>query len=490
MPLRASRNAGGATTSHDDLVNAFADRVRRAPDATLAVALTGRVTVGDLDLAARQIAVAANLNALPAGSIIGLVAANGPAFLAGFLALRRTQSVVILLDRAAPKPDQARVLEALGAQGVLFCPGDAMACGIGARLERTAPAPRVIDAGDRAVIKLTSGSTGAPRGVAVSTAALLADETALASAMEFRADDRLLVTIPMSHSYGFTTLALSALVRGLSLVMPADDSPFAPLAAADRFGATVFPTAPAYLHALLQLAQPPAWPETLRLFISAGASLPPETAARFRESSGRSVHVLYGSSECGGICYDRAGDAGERGTVGTPVSGVSITLADAEGGSGSGVLTVRSAAVGETYLPQPDARLARGRFETADLARWSGDEIVLLGRIDRAINIRGFKVDPSEVESVIAALPAVREVVVTSAPASHGHGFALEAIVACAHDALDTAQVFAWCRARLADYKVPRNVILVDAVPRTPHGKIDQFAIGTLARRDSDVGDR
>ena len=96
---------------------------------------------------------------------------------------------------------------------------------------------------------------------------------------------------------------------------------FTPAAAC---GATVFPTVPAYLQALLRMSQPPPWPASLRLCLTAGAPLPPATAAQFREFSGRPVHVFYGASECGGICYDRSGDAGERGTVGTPVEGVSI----------------------------------------------------------------------------------------------------------------------------------------------------------------------
>ena len=104
------------------------------------------------------------------------------------------------------------------------------------------------------MVKLTSGSTGVPRGVAMRTEHVLADEAALARTMDLRADDRLLAAIPLSHSYGFTTLALSALVRGLTLVLPADRGPFSPLAAARDLGATVFPTVPAYIQALLKLA--------------------------------------------------------------------------------------------------------------------------------------------------------------------------------------------------------------------------------------------
>src|SRR5262249_14836610 len=132
--------------------------------------------------------------------------------------------------------------------------------------------------------------------------------------------------IPLSHSYGLSSLVLPALLRGTPLVLPEEDGLLAPFAAAAAAGATVFPTVPAYVEALLKLSHPPAWPPSLRLVIAAGAPLQPATARRFRETFGLPVHVFYGASECGGICYDREGSAGERGTVGTPVQGVEVEL--------------------------------------------------------------------------------------------------------------------------------------------------------------------
>ena len=440
-----------------------------------------RVSVGAVDDWSRAVADIVERARLAPGSVVALMAPAGPAFLAGVLGLRRAQCTVLLLDRAAPSADSGRVLAALGACAVLHADDDAAASQVAAYLEVIAGATAQPGPIDRAVIKLTSGSTGAPRGVAVSTDALLADEDALARTMGLRADDRLLATVPLSHSYGFTTLVLSALVRGLPLIMRADAGPFAPLTAAERCGATIFPTVPAYLQAVLRVAQPPPWPAGIRRFITAGAPLPPATAARFREASGRQVHVFYGSSECGGICYDRAGDAGERGTVGSPVDGVRISLAPVDDEPGHGLLTVHSDAVGDTYLPDPDPRLGSGRFETADLAAWRGEEIALVRRVDRVVNVRGFKVDPTEVERVIATLPGVEEVAVTGTSPDDGIGTVLRAVVACRPGSIDAAQVAAWCRPRLADHKVPRSIVLVEALPRTARGKVDRAALSGLA---------
>src|SRR6185295_19399004 len=114
--------------------------------------------------------------------------------------------------------------------------------------------------------------------------------------------DRIASAVPMSHSYGFTTVALSAIVRGLTVILPSSDGPFASLEAAETLGATIFPTVPSYIGALLKMSEPPAWPAQIRLAISAGALLAPQIAARFRATYGVPIHVFYGSSECGGIC--------------------------------------------------------------------------------------------------------------------------------------------------------------------------------------------
>ena len=417
------------------------------------------------------------------GSLIGLSVPNGPGFIAGFLGLRRAGQAPVMLDSSAPDEDRRRTMTALGAAAVLSCTTGWPTSAGDFRLSRVDSAVRAPAPPDVAVVKLTSGSTGAPRGVALREEELLADEDALARTMGFRDTDRLLSVVPLSHSYGFTTLTLSAVVRGLTLVLPAAPGPFAPLDAARVLGATIFPTVPAYLQALLKVSQPPSWPTHLRRVISAGAMLPSQTAARFREVFGQPVHAFYGSSECGGICYDREGGGAERGVVGTPVEGVRISLAPIRSGDPTaGLVTVESAAVGSTYLPDRDRRLADGRFETMDVATWQGGELALQGRVDRVINLRGRKVDPSEVERVIAELDGVAEAVVIAVASADGGAEVVQAVVASTADHLDYRRVAAWCRTRLAEHKVPRRIVFVDAIPRTSRGKVDLAALLELAR--------
>ena len=130
------------------------------------------------------------------------------------------------------------------------------------------------------MVKLTSGSTGAPRGIATSAEALLADDAALTAHDGLSGRPTACsTTIPLSHSYGLASLALPALARGTLLVMPEAAGVYDPFVTAARLGATFFPTVPAYLDALARMGEPPPRPASLRLVITAGAPLAAATAA-------------------------------------------------------------------------------------------------------------------------------------------------------------------------------------------------------------------
>lgn len=453
----------------DPILHAFDRLTRRDPAAPLVVSPERRATVGDVDALARAAGRLLVEAGLPPGAVVGLAAANGPGFLASLLAIRRAGLAALLLDAQTPDAEALRILRALGAAALLRCrtgwprgPED---------WEWTGVEGGLLHLPDAAVVKLTSGSTGLPRGIATTASALLADDAALTASMGLRPDDRLLTTIPLSHSYGLSSLTVPALARGTLLVLPEERSPYDPFLTVERTGATFFPTVPAHLDALVRMAEPPPLPASLRLVITAGAPLSPTTSRRFREIFGLPVHVFYGASECGGICYDREGGAAERETVGAPVEGVRVGL------DGEGIVTVESAAVASGYVPEGDPRLGDGRFQASDLGVWKDGELALGGRVDDLVNIKGKKVNPREIESVIGRLPGVDEVAVLGVAIPGRPGEILRAVIACPPGSLTAEDVVAWCRAHLSAHKVPRSVLLVPALPRTPRGKLDRLAL-------------
>lgn len=465
-------------TVRDPILNAFEDAVSRDGAAALVISRTRSMTREEIDALARRLE---RLLPRTRGPVAVLAAPTGAGFLASWIALRRAGIAPVLADPGTPTEEQRRIAARLGASFILRCPF---------------PWPRgvddwsVEDLGPRglpgydlppsvAAIKLTSGSSGEPRGIAASGEALLADDEQLRRTMGIGEEDRLLASIPLSHSYGLSSLAVPALARGITIVVPDEAGPSAALQAASACRAAFFPTVPAVLGALLRLEPSPPWPDDLRLVVTAGAPMAPEGAARFRERFGLPVKVFYGASEIGGICFDREGGAAERGTVGTPVEGVRVLLepeVDRGDAPGEGTVVVWSRAAASGYLPEPSERLAGGRFRCGDVGAWRGGELVLRGRED-FINVKGKKVYPREVEGILAGFPGVDEVVVLGVRLNGTEGETVRAVIAGDPVAITPAAVMEYCRGRLAPHKIPRSVIVRRELPRTERGKIDRAAL-------------
>jgi acyl-coenzyme A synthetase/AMP-(fatty) acid ligase len=393
-----------------------------------------------------------------------------------------------------PAPEVARHLERIGLPGSLRGPGltasrRELGAPIGpgaarARGPRAQPAPPVLPPGT-ALLRMTSGTTGEPRAVAASAESLLADVENITATMGIHERDRNLVAVPLSHCYGFDNVVLTLATLGCPAIVVRDLTPRHLLRAARRGGASVFPAVP-FLVDLLARAPAggsPRWPE-LRLVISAGALLPVESRERFAARFGVRPRVLYGSTECGAISFDRAGSADlPEGCVGEALDGVSISLRDAARGVGRVVADSR--AVASALVPSATTRkgralerdiLAPGRFVTPDLARLDDrGRLQLLGRVTEVINVGGRKVFPAEVEQVIRRIAGVSEVAVVGVRRST----ATEAVraVVIASPEVDRTAVVGACAAALASYKVPRVVDFVAELPRNRRGKIDRRAL-------------
>jgi len=460
----------------DPILADFDRAVRSDGAATLVAAGARHASRADVDGAARAVQAGLRDSGALRGTYVLVAAVNGAGFLAALLGVRREGFVPVFADWTSPAAERRRIAEALGIATVVACdeavPGHPGALRVETTGFESADPPAGCD-----YVKLTSGSSGAPSGVAVSVEAIAADDEQLAVSMGVGRTDRLLAVIPWSHSYGLTSLVTPALRRGAVLVLPVDGGPWAPLDAAAAGAATVFPTVPVYLETLVALAEAPAWPASLRTVISAGAPLSPATAARFRGRFGLPVHVFYGASECGGIAYDREGAAAERGTVGTAIQGVTIAL-EGPDAPHAGTVVVRSPATALARVPASSERLSGGVFVSADVAAWTDDgELRLTGRADALINVAGKKVQPAEIEGILRGLPGVRDVVVLGVRSAVGAREVVRAVIACDRSVLDYATVTRWCRLHLASHKIPRSIVFVDEIPRTSRGKVDRVAL-------------
>jgi acyl-CoA synthetase (AMP-forming)/AMP-acid ligase II len=455
----------------DPILDTFDLLARRDPNAPLVASLGTAASRGDVESWSRAAGASLVACGAPRGAYVLLAAVNGAGFLAALLGARRAGLVPVLADWASPPAERARVASALGVAATLDCVEAFPASADSIRVERLERTPAFAPEGT-GYVKLTSGSSGVPSGVAIAAEALAADDDQLAAAMALRPSDRFVAAIPWSHSYALSSLVMPALRRGSLLIVPGDTSPWAPIESARALAATVFPTVPVYLQTISALSAPPSWPETLRTIISAGAPLHPETAARFRETFGRDAHVFYGASECGGIAYDAEGGAALRGTVGMPIDGVHIALDE------GGTVSVRSAASGLRHVPESNPRLAGGVFRSADLATFAANgELALIGRADDLINVGGKKVHPREIEDVLRAMPGVREAYVLGVPSAGDERTVVRAFIACDPASISYAAIATWCRERLAGHKVPRSIVRLTEIPKTARGKVDRAAL-------------
>jgi long-chain acyl-CoA synthetase len=314
-------------------------------------------------------------------------------------------------------------------------------------------------------LKLTSGTTALPRAVRFRESQLLADCDHICRTMGLQSDDRNFGVIPFAHSYGFNNLITPLLCQGTALVCSDDRLPRAIRKNVQDSQATVLPATPAIFHALSALPDP----ETLgriRLCISAGAPLPAETIRQFHDRYGLRIHSFYGSSECGGIAFDREGrlDA-PSGFVGTPMEDVEILRRENDR------IEIRGQNVGDGYFPAPDPDVLDGtRFIPGDLVRWIDQGAQLYGRASDAINIAGKKVHPSVIEEHLRQFPGIIDVIAFGVP-SPTRNEDLVALV-MTDRALTRQQLETHCRAGLVDWQVPRDFKIVSSLPVNTRGKL------------------
>jgi long-chain acyl-CoA synthetase len=428
------------------------------------------------EIAIRAEEWADRLNVFQPNAVIGVQVGNHPDWPSILLATRVRSLVVLPLDRTINSQDRSGPLQVCRASGLITIDQQSDGADM-----RSAPVPALKllqltgqpirwDGPAPALLKLTSGTTATPRAVRFRTDQLIADCVQICNTMGITERDLNFAVIPVSHSYGFSNLLTPLLVRGVALALSSDRLPRAIIANLQSSRATVFAGMPVFYQAFLDLEKIPDLPN-LRLCISAGAPLPSNVGRRFKEKFGLPIHSFYGSSECGGICYDRHGNAADEGFVGTPMDGVKIELIERE--TDAGQIRVRSAAVGDGYFPEPnETKLGHGIFVPDDLLTESDNGWKIVGRVSDLINVAGKKVNPAEVEAELLNVPGVREAIVFGRKSSLRH----EEVAACVVASSDVSEndLLRMCRQRLSGWQVPKRIFLLDQLPVNERGKISR----------------
>jgi acyl-CoA synthetase (AMP-forming)/AMP-acid ligase II len=338
-----------------------------------------------------------------------------------------------------------------------------------------------------AVVLYTSGTTGRPKGAVLTHGSLLASARAQGERQGTGPGDVLVATLPFNHVGGLTCTVLHALLAGARVALIPVFSPGAALAAGARHGATILLGVPTmYVLMLAELAKTEYDLSTVRIAVVGGSNVdPPLARAMAQALPGARVQNLYGLSETSGACVISAVDDDLQTvceTLGTPLSGVGVRVVDPVTGAEvpdgqDGELQVRGPGIAAGYwqMPAETAEAFRdGWLATGDMVTRRPDgHLVLRGRRKEMFLQGGFNVYPVEVENVLAAHPGVALAAGIGVPDPVLGEVGMYFVVPKDPVAPPTAgELTAWCRERLADYKVPRRFEIRAELPTTPAGKI------------------
>ena len=337
---------------------------------------------------------------------------------------------------------------------------------------------RHLSAERRAMILYTSGTTGKPKGVVTTHANIAAQIGSLLDAWEWTREDRALSVLPLHHVHGIINVVGCALAAGASLeILPQ----FEPEPAWERLASgeiTVFSAVPTIYHRLIASwdAAPRALQQRrsdgarqVRLMMSGSAALPRATLDRWQAITGHTLLERYGMTEIGMALSNPLHGERRPGFVGSPLPGVDVRLVDDE-------IEVRGPGVFLEYWNRPKETAEAfhdGWFRTGDVAVVEDGAFRLLGR--RSVDIiktGGYKVSALEIEDALRAHPAIADCSVTAAPDDEWGERICATIEPRSDMRVSADDVIAWVKTRLAPYKVPKDVRIVDELPRNAMGKV------------------
>jgi amino acid adenylation domain-containing protein len=365
----------------------------------------------------------------------------------------------------------------------------AVAAGVREDVDPPAPSGREL-----AALIYTSGSSGEPKAVMVTHDNVDAAAAAISSYLGLREDDVLLCVLPLSFDYGLYQMIMTVRAGARLVLERSFDLPGQVLNAIVREHVTVLPGVPTMFAMLARLGSLQSWDmSSVRMITSTAAALGAEQIAWLRGVfPGAEIFSMYGLTECKRCTYLPPADLERKpGSVGISIPGNEIWLVDAEdrllGPCEVGELVVRGPTVMAGYWRRPEetARRLRPGPEPGELVLYTGDlcrmdedgYLYFVARMDDVIKSRGEKVAPAEVEAVLRSLPGVLEAAVVGVP-DEILGHAIKAFVVLDHDAEVTPSALrAACRERLEPFMVPRTIEVVDALPRTPNGKVEKAAL-------------
>ena len=466
-------------------------------------------TLSYLELRETATALAGKLAAVGAGrgSRVALVLPDGPDFLLVLLALVSLGATAAPLNPAYKRDEFEFYLDDLQPELLLVPAGELQAvreaAGGKVRTFEVAPgeaSPALLDNGreltatasfepaepdDVALLLHTSGTTSRPKQVPLRQRNLAASARTIAAFYELGPDDVSYSAMPLFHVHGLVASTFGALAGGGTVVVPKRFSPRAFWPQLRQYGVTWFSAGPTLHQMILERIDADGAPGSLRFARSCSSALSPALMSRVEKALGAPLVEAYGMTEASHQMASNPLPPRERkpGSVGVP-TGVEIRIVDPAGGTvapgAAGEVAIKGPGVTDGYLANPEANASSffdGWFRTGD--RGSLDDagyLRLEGRLKEMILRGGENISPYEIEEVLLAHPAVTDAICFGID-DEKYGERVGAAVAVS-ESVEPVELIGYCRERMAAFKVPEVVHILDAIPRTATGKVQRKRVG------------
>ncbi|MFC9997099.1 FadD3 family acyl-CoA ligase [Nocardia sp. NPDC127526] len=530
MDRRYAASIGGPSTPApvSTIPALVGERARRYPGAMAIAGPAGRLTYAELAEQTGEVARAAIASGIEPGDRVGIWAPNSIRWIltalgmlaagatlvpistrlrgpetADILARSRAKAVCtvqeflgadypgMLAESGAGVPDLEHLIlldDALGASSAHWDTSSwagFLAPGTVVPPEAAQERAAAVDPDSVSDILFTSGTTGAPKGVLATHRQTLEVFARWSDAVTLRPRDRYLLVPPFSHTFGYKAGIIASLLRAATMVPVERFDPVGALQLIESERITVLAGPPTLFNDLLHAPFQDYLLGSLRLAGTGGATIPTELVERVREELGVPyVFTAYGLTESVGVVTVCPPDAPAdlvAGTVGKALPDTELRIVDSAGADlppgEPGEIIVRGPNVMLGYLDDPNATQetidADGFLHTGDIGRLDEDGYLrITDRLKDMFIVGGFNAYPAEIERILLQHPEIRDVAVIGVPDDRLGEVGRAIVVPERPGTLDAADIIEWSRTRLAGYKVPREVIFTDVLPRNAGGKV------------------
>jgi long-chain acyl-CoA synthetase len=333
---------------------------------------------------------------------------------------------------------------------------------------------------DLAAMLYTSGTTGHPKGAMLTHGNFLHNVASCVVALKVREDDRVVVALPQFHSFMFTVGTLLPVLCGGGILLLKTLHPFkSVLEEIARHRGTILPAVPSFYRALLAVPEFGRLP--LRLCISGGAPLPVEVFNEFTRKFPFPLREGYGPTESSPVAtVNPIYGINKPGSIGKPIPNVELSIRDEAGQElpvgAIGEICIRGGNVMRGYWNQPEETakvLRNGWLLTGDVGYRDADGYYYItDRKKDMLLVNGNNVYPREIEEIIYQFPGIKETAVIGVPDARRGERPVAFVIAAEGQVIEEKALLQFVRSKLADYKVPKRVIFVAALPRNATGKI------------------